>query len=164
MSYFLFVPLSSFFLCYPGEALEGQISTGVCKDSTMLIKITAYKDEKITILKIDSTVDIHRKNAVSNNMSIKVHMKQRERRNRLKISKLIGIKIQVLPTDAVAQWVEHRRDKPRTCVQILASVMFLICSVAFFLSLLPRRSVGRSNFDWSLQKLTIVHSHNDMQT
>ena len=29
MSYFLFVPLRSFFLCYPGEALEGPISTGV---------------------------------------------------------------------------------------------------------------------------------------
>ena len=26
---FLFVPLRSFFLCYPGEALEGPISTGV---------------------------------------------------------------------------------------------------------------------------------------
>ena len=29
MSYFLFVPLRSFFLCYPGEALEGPISTEV---------------------------------------------------------------------------------------------------------------------------------------
>ena len=29
LSYFLFVPLRSFFLCYPGEALEGPISTGV---------------------------------------------------------------------------------------------------------------------------------------
>ena len=29
MSYFLFVPLRFFFLCYPGEALEGPISTGV---------------------------------------------------------------------------------------------------------------------------------------
>ena len=26
------------------------------------------------------------------------------------MGKLIGIKIQVLPTDTVAQWVEHRRD------------------------------------------------------
>ena len=26
---FLFVPLRSLFLCYPGEALEGPISTGV---------------------------------------------------------------------------------------------------------------------------------------
>ena len=46
-------------------------------------------------------------------------------------------KIQDLPTDTVAQWVEHRRDKPRKWVQFLASVIFLICSVAFFLSLLP---------------------------
>ena len=29
VSYFLFVPLRSFFLCYPGEVLEGPISTGV---------------------------------------------------------------------------------------------------------------------------------------
>ena len=29
VSYFLFVPLRSFFLCYPGEALEGPISTVV---------------------------------------------------------------------------------------------------------------------------------------
>ena len=36
----------------------------------------------------------------------------------------------------------------RSWVQILASVIFFICSVAFFLSLLPWRSVGRSNFDW----------------
>ena len=45
------------------------------------------------------------------------------------------IKIQDLPTDTVAQWVEHRRDKPWSCVQILASDIFFICSVAlFFLS------------------------------
>ena len=50
MSYFLFVPLHSFFLCYSGEALEGQILTGFCKNSTMLILITTYKYEKITIL------------------------------------------------------------------------------------------------------------------
>ena len=47
MSHFLFVPLRSLFLCYPGEALEGPISTGVCKNSTMLIKITTYKYEKL---------------------------------------------------------------------------------------------------------------------
>ena len=29
VSYFLFVPLRTFFLCYPGEALEGPISTGI---------------------------------------------------------------------------------------------------------------------------------------
>ena len=38
-----------------------------------------------------------------------------------------------------------------------------ICSVAFFLSLLPWRSVGRSNFDWGLQKLSYVDSNNDIQ-
>ena len=38
--------------CYPGEALEGPISTGVSKEnSTMLIQITAYKYKKITMLK-----------------------------------------------------------------------------------------------------------------
>ena len=79
-------------------------------------------------------------------MSIKVQMMERERRNRLKIWKLIRIKIQVLPTDTVAQWVEHRRDEPRTWVQIIASAIFLFCSVAFFLSLLPCRRVGRYNF------------------
>ena len=41
-----------------------------------------------------------------------------------KDTKLIRIKIQVLPTDTVAQWVEHRRDKPRTWVQILGSAIF----------------------------------------
>ena len=67
------------------------------------------------------------------------------------LKKLIRIKIQVLSTDTVAQWVEHLRDKPRNRVQILASVMFFISSVAFFPSLLPWRSVGRSNFDWGWQ-------------
>ena len=59
---------------------------------------------------MELTVDIHRKNAVQKDMSINVHMKERERRNELKIWKLIRIKIQVLLTDTVAQWVEHRRD------------------------------------------------------
>ena len=45
--YSLFVPLRSFFLCYPSEELEGQISTGVCKNSTMLIQITADKYKKL---------------------------------------------------------------------------------------------------------------------
>ena len=51
--------------------------------------------------------------------------------------KLIWIKTQDLPTDTVAQWVEHRRVKPRACVRILISVRFFICSVAFIRSLLP---------------------------
>ena len=75
MSYCLFVPLRSFSLCYLVEDLEGPISTVVCKDSTMLIQI-----RKITILKIESSVDIPRK-IVNKNMSIKVHMKVGERRN-----------------------------------------------------------------------------------
>ena len=45
VSYFLFVPLRSFFLCYPGEALEGPISTGVCKNLAMLIQITTFRYE-----------------------------------------------------------------------------------------------------------------------
>ena len=70
-----------------------------------------------------------------------------------RFEKLIRNNIQVLPTDTVAQRVEHRRDKPKTWVQILARVIFLFCSVAFFLSMLSRRSVGRSNFDKGLLKL-----------
>ena len=66
------------------------------------------------------------------------------------------MKIQDLPTDTVAQWVEHRHDKPRARVRILASVRLLICSVVFFLSLLPWRSVGRSNFDRGLQNSTML--------
>ena len=65
-------------------------------------------------------------------MSINVHMKEEERRNRLKIWKQIKINIQILPTDTVAQWAEHRRDKPRTRVQILACVIFFIFSVFYF--------------------------------
>ena len=42
----------SFFLCYPGEALEGPISTGVCKTSTMLTQITTYKYEKLLCIYI----------------------------------------------------------------------------------------------------------------
>ena len=67
-----------------------------------------------------------------------------------------------LPADTVAQLVERLRVKPRACVEILASVRYLICSVAFFLSLLPWRSVGRSNFDWGLQKINNADSNNDI--
>ena len=38
---------------------------------------------------------------------------------------------------------------------------FLVCSVAFFLSL--QRFVERSNFDWYLQKLNNADSNNDIQ-
>ena len=47
------------------------------------------------------------------------------------------IRIQVLSTDTVDQWVEQRRDNPKTWVRILASVIFFICSVAFFLLCYP---------------------------
>ena len=40
---------------------------------------------------------------------------------------------------------------------------FLICSVAFFLSLLPWRNVGRSNVDWGLQKFINIDSNNVSQ-
>ena len=43
--YIYYILLRSFFLCYPGEALEGPISTGVCKNSTMLIQITTYNNK-----------------------------------------------------------------------------------------------------------------------
>ena len=48
-------------------------------------------------------------------------------------------------------------------ILILASVNFLFAPFAFFLSLLPWRSVGRSNFDWGLQKLNNVDSNNDIK-
>ena len=70
--------------------------------------------------------------------------------------RLIRIKIQDLPTDTVAQWVEHRRDNPWTWVCIPASVRFFIFFVAFFLSLLPWLSVGGSNFDMDLQNSTML--------
>ena len=41
--------------------------------------------------------------------------------------------------------------------------MFFIFSVAFLLSLLSWRSIGRSNFEWGLQKLSNVDSINDIQ-
>ena len=64
----------------------------------------------------------------------KVDMKERQRWNRLKIRKLMRIKILDLPTDAVAQWVEHRRDKPRTWIQILTCVIFYFFPLhSFFL-------------------------------
>ena len=48
-------------------------------------------------------------------------------------------------------------------IRILASVIFLICSVVFFLYLPPWRSVGRSNFALGLQKLNNVDSNKDIQ-
>ena len=42
------------------------------------------------------------------------------------------IKFPDLPTDNVAQWVEHRLDMPWAWVRIIASVRFFIRSVKFF--------------------------------
>ena len=96
-------------------------------------------------------------------MSNNVHMEEREWLNELKIRLKIRNNIHDLPTDTEAQRVEHRRDKPRTSVQILASVILFICSAAFFLPLLPWRSVDWSNFDRGLQRLNNGDSINDIQ-
>ena len=45
-------------------------------------------------------------------------------------------------------------EKPRTLVRVLASVRFLVCCVLS--SLLPWRSVGRSNFDRGLLNSTML--------
>ena len=68
-----------------------------------------------------------------------------------------------MPTDTVPHWVEHRLDKPWAWVQILASVMFFIFSVAFIPSMLPWRSDGRSNLNRGLQKFNNVDPNNDRQ-
>ena len=46
-------------------------------------------------------------------------------------------KIRILPAVTVAWLVEHRRDKPRNWVQILASVRLLFFPVTFFLFCYP---------------------------
>ena len=72
MPYFQFIPLRSFFLCYPGEALEGPISTRVSENLTMLIQITAYRyEKKLLYKKYNQLWTFIEKNAVSKNMSIK---------------------------------------------------------------------------------------------
>ena len=68
------------------------------------------------------------------------------------------IKIRVLPADTVAYSVEHRRDKPRNWVQILASVRFFNLFCCILCSLLSLRSVGRSIFDKGLHNsVTLTH-------
>ena len=49
-----------YLFCYPGEALEGPITTGVCKNSTILNKKTTDENKTISLLKIESNVDIHK--------------------------------------------------------------------------------------------------------
>ena len=51
------------------------------------------------------------------------------------------IKIQVLPTDNVALWVEHRCDMPKDLGSNPSERHIVNFSVAFFISLLPWRSV-----------------------
>ena len=62
--------------------------------------------------------------------------------------------------EAVARRKQHNR---RSVVIFYIYVIFFICSLAFFLSLLPWRSVGRFNFGCGLQKLNNVDSNNDIQ-
>ena len=50
MSCFYFVPLRSFFLCCPGEALEGPLLTGVCKELNNVDSNGDMQILKITIL------------------------------------------------------------------------------------------------------------------
>ena len=50
VSYFLFVPLRSFFLCYPGEALEGPISTVVSNKLNNIYSNNGILISKNTIL------------------------------------------------------------------------------------------------------------------
>ena len=57
-------PFSHFhFHCYPGEALDDPISTGVCKEFNNVDSNNDRQIKKITVLKIESTVDIHYKNS-----------------------------------------------------------------------------------------------------
>ena len=104
---------------------------------------------------------------LSNNMSrIKVHMKGRQR-SESKIRKLIRIKIQVLPTGTRSLVGKVLAlEKPRTWVRVLASVRFFHLFRCFLSSLLPLRSIGRSNFDKGLHNLTtlIKKRHTLMRT
>ena len=88
----------------------------------------------------------------------------RERKNRLMIlEKLMRIKIQVLPTDIVAQWVEHRCDKSRTWVQSLASVKFLFVPLRSFFLCYPGEALEGSISTGVSNKLNNVDSNNDIQ-
>ena len=87
---------------------------------------------------------------------IKVHMKGRQR-SKFKISKLIRIKIQVLPTGTRSLVGKASAlKKPRTWVRDLASVRFSHLFRCVLSSVLPLRSVGRSNFDKGLNNLTTL--------
>ena len=72
-------------------------------------------------------------------------------------------KIQDQPADTVAQWVEHRRDKPWAWVRILASVIFFICSVVFRCVCYPGEALAGPFSTDVCKKLNNVNSNNDIQ-
>ena len=83
-------------------------------------------------------------------------MKGRQRSD-FKIRKHIGIKIQVLPNGTRSLLGKSSAlEKPRTWVRDLASVRFFPLFRCVLSSLLPLRSVGRSNFDMGLHNLTTL--------
>ena len=62
--------------------------------------------------------------------------------------------------------VEHQRDKPRTWVQIVASVMFFLCSFAFFLSFFhcyPGEALEGPILTGIFKELNNVDSNNDIK-
>ena len=79
---------------------------------------------------------------LSNNMSrTKVHMKGRQR-SEFMILELMRINIQVLSTGTRSSvGKESTVEKPRTWVRVLASVRFVIYSVASFLLCCPCESL-----------------------
>ena len=87
---------------------------------------------------------------------IKVHMKGRQL-GEFKIWKLIWIKIQVLLTGTRSLVGKASAlEKPRTWVRVLASVWFFHFFRCVLSSVLPLRSVGRSNFDKGLLNLATL--------
>ena len=73
------------------------------------------------------------------------------------------IKIRILPADTVAKLVKHRRDKPRNWVQILESVRFFICSVAFFFLCYPCDALEGSTSTRVLHYLIMLIHINDIK-
>ena len=51
------------------------------------------------------------------------------------------IKIQVLPTDNVAQWEEHRRDMPKDLGSNSSEFHFLFVSLCYFFLCYPGEAV-----------------------
>ena len=90
-------------------------------------------------------------------------MKKSKLHNELEICELIRNKVRVLPADTVAWLVEHRRDKPRNWVQILASVRFFFFSVAFFLLCYPCEALEGSISIRVLHYLITLTNKNDIK-